>query len=116
MKRLSLLISLTFIVIWTSAQGLPEDGCTYYIYCDNDQPQYFYNNGGVLSVSNTYKEDDPSFLWYVTTNGTTYNIQSVANTSCYFGFKTMTNSPYQIKTGCTTSLDDTSVIPREACT
>lgn len=94
MKRLSLLISLVFTAILAFAQGLPEDGSTYYIYCDNDQPQYFYNNGGVLSVSNVCGEDNPNFLWHVTTNGSAYNIQSVADNSCYFGFKSMVSSPF----------------------
>ena len=94
MKRLFLLISMAFIAILTSAQGLPEDGSTYYIYCDNDQPQYFYNNGGTLSVSNTCKEDNPNYLWHATLNGTTYVLQNEADKSCYFGFKEMVSTPY----------------------
>ena len=39
MKRLLLLISMALTAILASAQGLPADGGTYYIYCDNDQPQ-----------------------------------------------------------------------------
>ena len=30
----------------STATGMPEDGKTYYIYCDNATQQFFYNNGG----------------------------------------------------------------------
>ena len=40
------------------AEGMPIPGRTYFIYCDNDQPQYFYNDNGALKVNN-----DPNFAW-----------------------------------------------------
>ena len=94
MKRLLLLISMALTAILASAQGLPADGGTYYIYCDNDQPQYFYNNGGTLSVANSSVEDNANYLWYVTLNGSYYNIRSVADDSKYFGFKQLVGSPF----------------------
>lgn len=94
MKRLILCLCMAFVGTWATAQGLPEDGKTYYLYCDNDQTQYFYNNAGKLAVSTTPKEDEPTYLWRVTKNGSAYNLQSVADESAYMGFKEMVGEPF----------------------
>lgn len=94
MKRLFLLICTALIATLTWAQGLPEEGGTYYIYCDNDQPQYFFNETGSLAVANTCEMYNPAFLWHVGKNGDAYTIQSASNPACYFGFKEMVTSPY----------------------
>lgn len=40
-----------------TATNLPENGKTYYIYCDNNTQQFFYNNGGALAVTNGITKD-----------------------------------------------------------
>lgn len=40
------------------AEGMPIPGRTYFIYCDNDRPQYFYNRNDSLKVDN-----NPDFAW-----------------------------------------------------
>lgn len=101
MKRLFFYFCMAIVATWASAQGLPEDGKTYYLYCDNDQAQYFYNNAGQLAVSTTLKEDEPAFLWRVTKKGSAYNIQNMADETCYMGFKEMVGEPYDWTLGTT---------------
>lgn len=95
MKKLFMLIFTVTATILCRAQGMPEDGGTYYIYCDNDQPQYFFNETGYLSVSNTCSEGSPAYLWNVTKSGDAYILQSASDSNCYFGFKGMVDHPYE---------------------
>ena len=92
-----MLISTALVATLSWAQGMPEDKGTYYIYNDNDTPLYFYNNNGTLALSNgSYVDDDPNYLWNVTQTGdNTYTLQNVSDGSCYLGFKTMENTPYE---------------------
>lgn len=78
----------------STATGMPEDGKTYYIYCDNATQQFFYNNGGALAVSNGVTKDPSlyTFTCTVTAEGK-YQFQNVSN-SKYFGFKGFSASAY----------------------
>lgn len=78
----------------TTATSMPEDGKTYYIYCDNATQQFFYNNGGTLAVSNGVTKDPSlyTFTCTVTAEGK-YQFQNVSN-SKYFGFKGFSASAY----------------------
>ena len=95
MKRLFSVLCLTMMACIAWAQGMPQDGKTYYIYNDNDSPLYFYNNNGALAVNGTFNEGDPAYQWKVTQSGSSYILQSASDASCYFGFKEMTNSPIE---------------------
>ena len=78
----------------STATGMPENGKTYYIYCDNATQQFFYNNGGTLAVSNGVTKDPSlyTFTCTVTAEGK-YQFQNVSN-SKYFGFKAFSASAY----------------------
>ena len=96
MKRLFLLICTALVATLTWAQGLPENGGTYYIYNDNDNPLYFYNNDGALALNGSTVAGNPAYLWNVTQTGEdTYVLQSASDATCYLGFKTMANEPYE---------------------
>ena len=78
------------------AIGLPEDGGTYYIYNDNDNPLYFYNNDGTLALNGSYVAGSSAYLWNVTQTGDdTFVLQSASDATCYLGFKKMENSPFE---------------------
>ena len=55
MTKRNFLLSL-LLTVWGAATTwalVPENGKTYYIYCDNDTPQYFYVNGNnSLAIAN----------------------------------------------------------------
>ncbi len=55
----------------------PLPGHTYYIYCDNDTRQYFYNDGGTLKVSEKRTEWSNEYLFTCSFDGE------------YFQFKNM---------------------------
>ena len=57
--------------------AFPKPGKTYYIYCDNDTRQYFYNDGGTLKVSEKRTEWSNEYLFTCTFDGQ------------YFQFKNM---------------------------
>lgn len=75
------------------AANYPVPGKTYYIYCDNNTSQYFYNDNGTLKVSNGITENAELYKFTCTFDGTYYQFQNVSNGQ-YFGFKTFTSSPY----------------------
>ncbi len=77
----------------TLAANYPVPGKTYYIYCDNNTSQYFYNDNGTLKVSNGITENAELYKFTCTFDGTYYQFQNVSNGQ-YFGFKTFTSSPY----------------------
>lgn len=94
MKRLFTMLCLTLMTCITWAQGMPQDGKTYYIYNDNDNPLYFYNNNGALALNGSYQADDLTYLWKVIQAGDAYYIQSASDASCYLAFKKMATSPF----------------------
>lgn len=61
----------------TFEEGFPIPGHTYYIYCDNDKRQYFYNDGGTLKVSEKRTEWSNEYLFTCSFDGQ------------YFQFKNM---------------------------
>ena len=75
------------------AANYPVPGKTYYIYCDNNTSQYFYNDNGTLKVSNGITGNAELYKFTCTFDGTYYQFQNVSNGQ-YFGFKTFTSSPY----------------------
>ena len=77
----------------TLAANYPVPGKTYYIYCDNNTSQYFYNDNGTLKVSNGITGNAELYKFTCTFDGTYYQFQNVSNGQ-YFGFKTFTSSPY----------------------
>lgn len=80
----------------STATGMPEDGKTYYIYCDNATQQFFYNNGGTLAVSNGVTKDPSLYTFTCTvTDEGKYQFQNVSN-SKYFGFKAFSASAYNL--------------------
>ena len=59
------------------SDAFPKPGKTYYIYCDNDTRQYFYNDGGTLKVSEKRTEWSNEYLFTCSFDGQ------------YFQFKNM---------------------------
>lgn len=77
----------------TLAANYPLPGKTYYIYCDNNQRQYFYNDNGTLKVSNGITGNAELYKFTCTFDGTYHQFQNVSNGQ-YFGFKVFSSSPY----------------------
>ncbi|MDY5767454.1 MAG: sialidase family protein [Alloprevotella sp.] len=77
----------------TLADNYPLPGKTYYIYCDNDQRQYFYNDNGTLKVSNGITGNAELYKFTCTFDGTYHQFQNVSNGK-YFGFKAFSNGAY----------------------
>lgn len=78
----------------TTATGMPENGKTYYLYCDNATQQFFYNNGGTLAVSNGVTKDPSLYTFTCTvTDEGKYQFLNVSSGK-YFGFKGLSTSAY----------------------
>lgn len=77
----------------TLAANYPLPGKTYYIYCDNNQRQYFYNDNGTLKVSNGITGNAELYKFTCTFDGTYHQFQNVSNGK-YFGFKAFSNGAY----------------------
>ena len=77
----------------TLAANYPVPGKTYYIYCDNDTRQYFYNDNGTLKVSNGITANAELYKFTCTFDGTYHQFQNVSNGK-YFGYKAFSNSAY----------------------
>lgn len=71
----------------------PKPGKVYYIYCDNATRQYFYNDGGTLSVSHGIGEDDALYRFECAVENGKYIFRNLSNDK-YFGFKAFSDSPY----------------------
>lgn len=69
MKRFLLLtLLLSFWGLASAWAQLPEAGKLYYIYCDNDSPQYFYvNSSNNLAVASTNVPKSNDYLWLCST-------------------------------------------------
>ena len=108
MKNYSLLLALLLMFITTAAHALvPQHGKTYYLYCDNDQAQWFYNNNGKLAVAANCNEGNPSFLWTCTRSGNDFYFENGAGG--YMGYKAMSNGAYAFR------VSDTDQVVREGC-
>ena len=77
----------------TLAANYPVPGKTYYIYCDNDTRQYFYNDGGTLRVSNGITGNAELYKFTCTFDGTYHQFQNVSNGK-YFGYKAFSDGAY----------------------
>lgn len=80
----------------TLAANYPVPGKTYYICCDNDTRQYFYNDNGTLKVSNGITANAELYKFTCTFDGTFHQFQNVSNGK-YFGFKAFSNGAYNYK-------------------
>ncbi|MBR0201687.1 MAG: DUF4859 domain-containing protein [Bacteroidaceae bacterium] len=69
----------------------PQNGESYYIYCDNDEPQWYYNNDGTLAVSNSVNKNDDAYLWTCSYDGNYWTFGNKAGG--YLGFKEISTSP-----------------------
>ena len=77
----------------TLAANYPVPGKTYYIYCDNNTSQYFYNDNGTLKVSNGITGNAELYKFTCTFDGTYYQFQNVSNGK-YFGYKAFSDGAY----------------------
>ncbi len=75
------------------AANYPVPGKTYYIYCDNNTSQYFYNDNGTLKVSNGITGNAELYKFTCTFDGTYYQFQNVSNGK-YFGYKAFSDGAY----------------------
>lgn len=73
-----------------SAHSL-EDGALYTICCDNDNPQYLYDSGDALLVSNE-SSSSLNYVFKCIVNGGYYNFLNV-KTGKYLAFKGRNSSP-----------------------
>lgn len=83
MKRFLLLtLLLSFWGLASAWAQLPEAGKLYYIYCDNDSPQYFYvNSSNNLAVASTNVPKSNDYLWLCST--------TTSNDVTYYQFKNL---------------------------
>ena len=103
-----ILVTILALCLTTVAKALvPEDGKTYYLYCDNDQQQWYYNNGGTLAIASQCQEGEPAFLWTCTKTGDNFYFANGAGGN--LGFKAMTNGTYAFR------VSDTDQVVREGC-
>ena len=61
----------------TLGDAYPKPGKTYYIYCDNDNRQYFYNDGGTLKVSEKRTEWSNEYLFTCTFDGQYFQFKNL---------------------------------------
>ncbi len=59
------------------SDAFPKPGKTYYIYCDNDTRQYFYNDGGTLKVSEKRTEWSNEYLFTCTFDGQNFQFKNL---------------------------------------
>ena len=80
----------------TIPANIPVPGKTYYIYCDNDTRQYFYNDNGTLKVSNGITKNAELYKFTCTSfDGTSHQLRNVSSGK-YFGFKTFSDAGYNL--------------------
>ena len=79
-----------------TATNLPENGKTYYIYCDNDTQQFFYNNGGTLAVTDGLTKDPALYRFTCTVTSAGKYVLQNENSGKYFGFKGFSDNAYNL--------------------
>lgn len=96
-------------IVEAELPGYPEPGKQYFIYCDNgsvtdgvttEKPQYFFNNNGTLTISNTAPTtDDENYIFICLYDKETgyYQFQNVADKSKYIGYQAMSSTPYNYR-------------------
>ena len=108
MKYLRFFLTLTAWCIALMVHALvPENGKTYYLYCDNDVQQWFYNNNGTLAVAANCIEAEPAYLWTCTKDGNNFYFANGAGGN--LGYKAITYSDYAFR------VSGTDQVVREGC-
>ena len=79
-----------------TATNLPENGKTYYIYCDNNTQQFFYNNGGALAVTDGLTKDPALYRFTCTVTSAGKYVLQNENSGKYFGFKGFSDNAYNL--------------------
>lgn len=79
-----------------TATNLPENGKTYYIYCDNDTQQFFYNNNGTLAVTDGLTKDPALYRFTCTVTSAGKYVLQNENSGKYFGFKGFSDNAYNL--------------------
>ena len=80
---------------YSFADGMPFPGRTYYIYCDNDNRQYLYNDGGALKVSAARTEWSNEFLFTCSFDGQYFQFQNLEGK--YLAHKGLQNTAYNFE-------------------
>ena len=80
-------------VLLSDASPLP--GHTYYIYCDNDKRQYFYNDGGTLRVSEKRVEWSNEYLFTCSFDGTYFQFKNAKGK--YLGHKALSDNAHNFE-------------------
>lgn len=83
----------TYTIVVTNA--ILTSGASYYIYCDNDSRQYFYNNGGSLGVAEKRVHFSKNYLFTCTFDGQYYQFKNQAGK--YLGFKGLSETAYNFE-------------------
>ena len=73
----------------------PLPGKTYYIYCDNDTRQYFYNDGGTLKVSEKRVEWSNDYLFTCSFDGTYFQFKNAKGK--YLAHKALSDNAYNFE-------------------
>ena len=79
-----------------TATNLPENGKTYYIYCDNNTQQFFYNNNGTLAVTDGLTKDPALYRFTCTVTSAGKYVLQNENSGKYFGFKGFSDNAYNL--------------------
>ena len=80
----------------TLPDNYPIPGKKYYIYCDNNTRQFFYNDNGTLKVTNEMTKDAKLYEFTCTSfDGTYHQLQNVSSGK-YFGFKAFSDTGYNL--------------------
>ena len=80
----------------TLPNNYPIPGKKYYIYCDNNTRQFFYNDNGTLKVTNEMTKDAKLYEFTCTSfDGTYHQLQNVSSGK-YFGFKAFSDTGYNL--------------------
>lgn len=77
------------------AKAILTPGASYYIYCDNDTRQYFYNNGGSLAVSEKRVHFSKKYLFTCAFDGQYYQFKNQAGK--YLGHKGLSDAAYNFE-------------------
>lgn len=83
----------TYTTSTINQPSFPGPGIRYFIYCDNDERQYFYNDNGTLKVASTISGNVDRYLFECTFDGTYHQFRNISNGK-YFGWKAFASSPY----------------------
>ena len=79
----------------TLGDAYPKPGKTYYIYCDNDNRQYFYNDGGTLKVSEKRTEWSNEYLFTCSFDGEYFQFKNAKGK--YLGHKALSDNAYNFE-------------------